>query len=68
MLRYELIICYTDHSWTTDYVEVDSAHIDSDDDVIQSFTEEYQKNYKKGDPDLAYVGVYHVENCEDEEE
>lgn len=65
MIQYELIICFTDNSWTTDYVEVCPEHIDSDADVIQSYTEEFQREYKKGDPDLAYVGVYHTEDIED---
>ena len=65
MLKYELIICLEDHSWTTDYIEVESAHIDSDNDVIETFTEDYRKKMKSGDPALAYVGVYSVEN-EDE--
>lgn len=64
MIQYELIICFTDNSWTTDYVEVCPEHIDSDADVIQSYTEKFQREYKKGDPDLAYVGVYHTEEIE----
>jgi hypothetical protein len=67
MLKYELIICFTDHSWTTDYVEVESVHIDSDNDVIETFTEDYREKMKEGDPDLAYVGVYSVEEEEPEQ-
>ena len=68
MERWELIICWTDHSWTTDYVEVVTAHIDSEGDILDGYIEDYNEDKKEGDPDIAYVGVYNVENIEDEEE
>jgi len=66
MEQWELIICFTDNSWNTEYVEVEQAHIDGEADVHNSFLDEYRKNMKKGDKDIAYVGTYHIDYCIDE--
>ena len=58
MERWELIICFTDHSWTTDYVDV-CPDTDSENDVHQAYIEKYIEETKETDPEIAYIGTYY---------
>ena len=65
MIRYELIICFTNNTWTTAFVDVCPEHIDSDDDVHQSYIEKYMKNWKPGvSYHIAFVGTYNTEDMD----
>lgn len=66
MIKYELIICFTDFTWITDFVEVCPEHIDSDNDVHQGYIEDYIKNRTPESKEIAFVGTYHTEDMDDE--
>ena len=65
MQRWELIICFTSHSWTTDYVEA-SEH-EEEVDIHEAYVEQYVKQMTGTCPDIAYIGTYHVEDIDDED-
>jgi|ETNvirnome_2_300_1030623.scaffolds.fasta_scaffold08943_3 hypothetical protein len=73
-MRYdvELIICTTDHSWGTDYVEVVEEEVRSWENetpefvAIDKYTKQFCKNKKENSPEIAYVGLYHIEEIEEE--
>lgn len=64
MTKWELIICFMDHTWTTDIVETNT--MDSEADVHQMYTEVYCKRKTAESKEIAYVGTYHVEDIDDE--
>jgi len=64
MLEYELILCFSDRTWTTDYVE-HPEHI-SEEDVHENYLENYESNMKEGDRDIAYLGTYNIEDVGEE--
>jgi len=55
MVHWELIICFTDHSWITDYGNDVCPDTESEEDVYQSYIERYSKEKKDTDPEIAYV-------------
>ena len=67
----ELIICTTDHAWGTDYIEV------NDDDVkhweeetvesvaIERYTKKFCENKKPTDSEIAYIGIYNIEELDE---
>lgn len=67
MIEYELIICFTDFTWITNIVEVESEHIDSDDDVYQIYREEYEKDTTSESKEIAFIGVYGTKDIDNEE-
>ena len=66
--KVELMICTTDHVWYTDYIEVNGIDDSPGDEAIATLTENYEKNKRKTDPEIVYVGVYHIDNLDDLEE
>ncbi len=66
MEQWELIICFTDGTWTTDFVDVVQAHIDGPNDITQGYVDDYNKNMTEDSKDISFVGVYHVVDLEDE--
>ena len=64
--KVELMICTTDHVWYTDYIEVNGIDDSPGDEAIATLTENYEKNKRKTDPEIVYVGVYHIEDLEED--
>lgn len=65
MEKWELMVCFKNHTWKVEEVEVVPAQIDGPDDVIESYIENYVE--KNGENDIAFVGVYSTQEVEGEE-
>lgn len=63
MQRWKLIICFTNRTWTTDYVE--ASETEDEELIHQKYLEQYIKNMVGDSPDIAYIGTYHVEENEE---
>ena len=59
---WELIICFTDHSWTTDYVE--ATNVEKEEDIHKAYIDQYAKNMTGTSPDIAYLATYNVEDMD----
>ena len=67
--KVELIICATDHTWYTDFIEISETSDNIGEEAIDTWTENYiaKKQSKKTDLMLAYVGVYSMTDLEEED-
>jgi len=63
-MKWELIVCFLDHTWTTDFVE--SNTMDSEADIHEMYIEIYNKRKTAESKEIAYVGTYHVTDMEAE--
>lgn len=73
MVNYELIICWSDGTWTTEFFNDISLedHIEDGDfnrQVTTHYVEKYNKNKKDGDLDIAFINLYNFNWIEDEEQ
>jgi len=64
MERWTLIVCFNDGTWVYDHVEVNCAHIDNEDQVKEDYIDNYKDDNEK---EISFIGVYSVENIDDED-